>query len=419
MYTRVALAALSVALLLCPACADEAKTYNIDNVAVTYQDLEEEFIVAYAKALQIARKSAIEDWGFDMPDTVRLVVKSGSEQITLETDGKDGVYFNITKTADGHNFPESGALNMYGICHEIGHMCMYRLIKDTDWFANEACEAWARYYGCRTLQKVFDKEGAKLAPGNYDYSKEGLPRLEKALRDIPQDENDIMTQLWDAFVKKAGETEIPKIFAEWGKTVPQAPDALAAAEAALKVAKRAQPLTEWWKSIGNNLILKTRSAYKPQNATGLAGKAKELVLDDGTPLQKVGIAAGGFVTKFKSPFKKTAITQVKLYGSRYGDKKMNLRICLLDEMGMIFASFFYDYSVFSTEPDWVTLKIKPTTVPETFYVCLLSRADAKDGIYVWYDAAQSGTSFYGTMGVIPYKPSNGDWLIRPTVDTCK
>jgi len=417
MLTRTILVLLAVVLFLGSTYADEAKKYNIDNVAVTYQDLEEEYVVAYAKALQIARKSAIEDWGFDMPDTVRFEVRSGSGQVRLYTDGKDGVYFNITKASDAHNLPESAHFNMYGMCHEIGHMCMYRLIKDLDWFAENACEAWAHYFGCRTLQKVFDQEGAKLAPGNYNYSREGLPRLEESLKG--KEQYDLLVQAWKEMVDAAGEKDVPKIFTEWNKTVPKAEDMNAAAEAALKVCKKAPALAKWWKSSGNIIVANTKSEFKSQAASGLGGKAKELVLDDGKPLKRESIASGGFVTKFKSPFKKTAITQVKLYGSRYGDKKQDFKICILDEKGMTCAEFSYDYSVFSTDPNWVTLKLKPTTIPETFYVCFLFKADANDGIYVWYDAAQSGTSFYGSPGSVPDKPSNADWMIRPTVDSCR
>lgn len=159
----------------------------------------------------------------------------------------------------------------------------------------------------------------------------------------------------------------------------------------------------------------------PSSATGSYEKqeSQELRKDDGRAKGKKSFPRG-MAVKFEAPAEgKWNLTAVRIHGSRYGHptpprEKFHVTLCDLDYKPI--ADFAIPYSKFKRTQfqKWVTLKVKPTEVPEEFIICVNFNAEATKGVFVSHDA--EGIALVAK----PNKPSGtfsgGDWLIRAVVE---
>jgi len=142
MEAIVVLAAITLAGLV------SGEELAIPHVKVDYTGIEDAPAKALAETLAAAREVYVSDYGFDMPDTVRLEVTVDPQADTqLYNDGIDFVFLKLKSKDDLRKPSASGHFNLYGMCHELGHIAMYRLLKRRDWMTSDAAEGWAHYAG--------------------------------------------------------------------------------------------------------------------------------------------------------------------------------------------------------------------------------------------------------------------------------
>ncbi len=153
----------------------------------------------------------------------------------------------------------------------------------------------------------------------------------------------------------------------------------------------------------------------------LTGKPTELKNDDGKAAGKKSFPMG-IASAFEAPADEGCfITEVRIHGGRYGypqPPKEDFHITLCDPDFNPIADFPFPYSKFKrTDPEWVTLKVKPTEVPKNFVICLDFKAERTKGVYVSHDA--EGKSLVG----LPKKKAGGftggDWMVRASLDRLK
>ena len=160
------------------------QTFRMDNVVVNYSNIESNYAEALAKTAEAARAAAAEQFGFDMPQTIRFKVNCDSrETVRLFDDGADSLYLTIRTTSNLKKPSESGIFHIYGICHEVAHLSMYRIIKDHSWMTSDAAEGWAHYLGSRIVDEVYKKYKDQLWPDKYDFIADGTVRLNRQLAD--------------------------------------------------------------------------------------------------------------------------------------------------------------------------------------------------------------------------------------------
>ncbi len=155
---------------------------------------------------------------------------------------------------------------------------------------------------------------------------------------------------------------------------------------------------------------------KSSSSVPMLGELRELVLDDGNPTGKKSFPRG-HALMYESPGGDCYLTRVRIHGARYGmpkPPKEDFHVTLCDKNFMPIKDFKFPYSKFKrSDPEWVSLEIPPTKVPEKFVICLNFNAERTKGVYVSHDA--EGDS----LVALPDKPSGvfsgGHWLIRPTL----
>ncbi|MGD0384414.1 MAG: hypothetical protein ABSA77_12910, partial [Thermoguttaceae bacterium] len=279
----------------------------------------------------------------------------------------------------------------------------------------------ADYMGSRLVDVVYAKEGPDLWPDRYDYSEDGTKRLEKKLSSEKPTTVAKAAGTWKQLVAIVGDKKIAPIFRVWGETkIDPANPAESLGKALLD--KSSEQTSQWWNDAQEILILK-RSKSKVASDTveenKLTGKTHELAHDDGKEAGTQSIAGGGHAVRFQVAGDSCYVTEVRIYGSRYGmpaPPKENFHVWLCDKDFKVITDNQFPYSKFQRgNPRWVALKIKPTRVPQEFIVCVGFNPTATKGVYVHHDTEGSGNSMVGLPGEKPEDFEKGDWMIRVNV----
>lgn len=155
---------------------------------------------------------------------------------------------------------------------------------------------------------------------------------------------------------------------------------------------------------------------------GSAAEAREVSHDDGKMADKRSIAGGGHGVTFEAPDDSWQVTAVRLHGSRYGypqPPREDFHVYVCDADAKVLADHRIPYATFRRgEPDWVTMKIPPTNVPQKFIICVGFDPTQTKGVFVSYDAQGTGNSLVGLPEQVrPF--ADGDWLIRATLEPAK
>lgn len=159
----------------------------------------------------------------------------------------------------------------------------------------------------------------------------------------------------------------------------------------------------------------------PEVASTTPKQARELSHDNGNMAGKRSIAGGGHAVKFHVDGDSNYVTSVSLHGSRYGmpqPPREDFRVWLCDSEFKPIATFKFRYGAFVRgNPSWKSFKIKPTKVPQDFYVCFAFNPQQTKGVYVSHDGQKSETSVVGVPGQYgPEAFAEGNWLIRCKVE---
>lgn len=425
---RVAAVALAIVLAGVQALCQEARqarTYRLDSAVVRYTGIGEDYAKAIGLTAETARDVAARDFGFDMPKSIVVEVGLG-ERTRLFTDGQGSLHLTLKSEGDLRKPRDSGIFNIYGICHEIGHIAMYRPIKQRMWMTSPAAEGWAHYLGSRLVDVVYDKHGPGLWPDEYLYRDDGTARLKRQLARQRPGETVRAAGLWGELASIVGDKGVAPVFKAWGKAQVDPADPGDALRAALLSTKEDGRLSDWWnKAEGLFVMRRPKSEFAAATASPeqLSGKPTELANDDGASAGYQSIAGSGHAVAFEVPGDTWYLTAVRIYGSRYGTTRPpreDFHVWLCDEEFKQIADFPFPYSSFRKgSPKAVRLQVTPINVPARFVICVGFNPASTKGVYVHYDKQGSGKSFLGLPGRRGSTFDKGDWMIRAEVDEMK
>jgi hypothetical protein len=360
-----------------------------------------------------------------MPAVVGVTVsKDPSAQTSLWTDGESQIFLTLVSAGDLAPPQQSGCFQIYGICHELGHLAIYRRIKMLGLPAGVG-EGWAHYAGSVVTDEVFKQRGKSLWPIPYDYSADGLPRL-KAQAAEPEAFKDPTVKAAAAFYAAHQRCGAAKVFAAmneatagrpYGRDVmPRFLDALVkdtgdATCRTLFPEELTAPKVRW------------RVADREINDKAVEGLIADedqagvlLRYDDGKSDGQVSTAGAGHAVVFKRPPGAWALDAVEIYGSRYGADKPpddNFSIFICDQDFNVITEIEEPYSRLERDdPKWYRFDFEPVKVPEGFYVCVYFNPTMYKGFYMNYDKR---TSKVHSRAALPWSfvsDAQFDWMIR-------
>jgi hypothetical protein len=399
-----------------------AEEFRSDHVAVSYTAISEDYARAISRTVEAARAVAIEKFGFDMPGTIVVNVNvNPNGSVELFNDGQDRFSLTVRSEKDLRKPAATGTFHLYGLCHEVGHLAMYRPIRDHSWMTSAAAEGWAHYLGSRIVDEVYAGEGPDLWPDRYDYLADGMKRLEKQLAAANPGSSAKGAGLWKELVEIVGDQGIAPIFAAWGKAEVDSAEPGKTIGQLLANVATAPRAKDWWSRAEETLIFKRpRSELATQTVTldKLAGPPKELAHDDGRKKDHKSIAGGGHAVRFEAPGDAWYLTSVRIHGMRYGQPappREDFHVWLCDENLKQIADFAFPYKMFARgKEQWVMLRVKPTAVPPRFIICAGFNPTGTKGVFLSYAGPGTGNSLIGLPGGRS-SSFEQDWMIRATV----
>jgi hypothetical protein len=363
--------------------------------------------------------------GFDMPERVNLSITCGMGNSTLFTDGIDQMFLSIPSLDALAPPSKSGTYNVYGVCHELGHIAMYRTLKSRDWLTIDAAEGWAHYIGSVVVDRVFAAKGETLWPEPYDYRDDGTARLQRDIDSKSPSGTAVAAGGWQQLGRIIGLSSFPRLFAAWqsAEIDPVRPSKPLLDVAVSLNPKNERALDDWWMKAEPALIEKVEVSQFPLDQIPLAQLAdRTLKLPTGasTETSHASLGGGAEGRRFKRPDDGDwYIKAVSIYGSRYGGDSSDTTfdIAISDADGKLIYIWKGKYSAFDSGNDrWTRFEIPPVRVPPSFYTGLNFRATGSNGVLVGWDANSKGDSVDSLPGKPLHVYQNGDWMISVELD---
>lgn len=414
-------------LLASIACAE---TVSAPHVKVDYEGIDAPHAAAIANTLSAAWSVYKDEYGFDVPDQVacKVICKAGQTS-RLWTDGNDTITLTMPSQQKLQPPAQSGTFNLYGMCHELGHIAMYRTLKERDWMSGAAAEGFAHYAGAVVVDRVYEAKGEKLWATPYDYRQDGTARLKRQLAGPAPADTVRGAGQWLQLEQIIGRKGFPELFAAWqAANIDAAKPQEALLAALLKVQEvKKEALTAWWKTASPILVeVRPNSGFKREEiaVSRLSGMPVKLELDDNAADGKRSSAGGGHARQFSAPAGGAwYVRAIAVHASRYGPAKApatQFDIALCDAKMQPIAVWKKPYALFERGAEaWVRIELPPTRVPEEFFICLNFRPTATSGVYVSSDSSSKGHSFNTTPGQMGSPLKDGDWMIRVELDCPK
>ncbi len=413
------------ALLTFPLLAHAEQLHRADHAVVRYTGIEPDQAKAVAGVVETSRQLAVDRYSFGMPETITVTIDvAPRNKVRLFTDGNDRLNLSL-RSADQLRPPEeSGIFNLYGMCHELGHIAMYRAIPQHGWLNTAGAEGWAHYLGSELTDGVFDTLGESGWCYPYDYKQDGTARLNQQLAAEKPSDTARAAGLWRDLVSLIGEDNIAPLFKAWGEAEVDPTDPSPALRRVVIDLHDDPAVADWWNRFEPLMIrVQPRSDFTARTAkpTELLRQPTELAHDDGQPKAKRSIAGGGHAVAYEAPGPGWYLTQVRIYGSRYGQPRPpaeDFSVWLCDAEGQVAREFKFPYKTFTRgNPKWVALRVEPTEVPTDFIVCVGFNPTGTKGVFVHHDdAADGGGSYSGLPGNLGEPMARGNWLIRAVID---
>lgn len=408
------------------------------DVRVEYEGIDAQQAQSIADTLSAARKVYVEHFGFAMPERIHCIVECGDgKSARLFTDGEDRVFLSLPSPDKLLRPGKSGTFNLYGLCHEVGHIAMYRILKDRGWMTTAGAEGWAHYAGSVVVDEVYKARGEKLwAHDPYDYRADGTARLDRQLKERSPSEIARGAGKWAALGQLVGPRGFRNVFEAWQAADIHPTDDKAAVLGITKALADAQPgkagaLSSWWANATTVLYDKpAASLFKKSSMdrTKLQGRPMKLELDDGSADGKKSIAGGGHARRFLAPGGGDwYLAAVSVHGARYGSPRPpagSFNVALCDANLLPVATWKQPYKLFARgEAKWVRIEVPPTRVPpgeEGFYVVLDFGPSATQGLFVSFDDSTKGqeqnSSLVAKPGDDGQPLAQGDWMVRIELD---
>ena len=187
----------------------QKKEMKTSHVMVNYPESVEDYCIALTEAIEFNILIA-DSLGFDLPDKFKFKIKQDVQNVFF-TDGKSKIYLRYNNLDEF--IPGKGPYILYGISHEIGHICLLHIFSDNtnSWYTHEINEAWAHFYGCMLTSKLYESKSDSLWPIPYNYGDEGMPRFLEQIKD-KEDNLMIHCRAWFELSEIIGFEKFPDFF---------------------------------------------------------------------------------------------------------------------------------------------------------------------------------------------------------------
>ena len=193
-----------------------AQTEKIKNghFEIKYDTEIEPFALASARILNFTWDK-LDELGFKPPKKIKFnLVKSDRDMLYVDKDNPI-----ITLEYTSLDWSKTGKNFVYGLCHEMGHVCMFNLTPNkNNWMTRDYREGWAHCFGESMVVLLYEKFGVDVWHTPYNYLAQ-MTKSFAAIRTqaIEKGEGDnpgffISAFFWEKLVNEKGMDKIPIFF---------------------------------------------------------------------------------------------------------------------------------------------------------------------------------------------------------------
>lgn len=161
----------------------EKKTITTNDFIIQYEKSTENYAKASLKILEVVKKNAIK-MGFTFSKKIELHIVKANKNTLYVRGGNPNLITWEYKIMNDFQTPQKGGYdNIYGLCHEMGHVCMGNITPHYYWMTENYNEGWGNYFGSLMIENVYRQLGLKAWPNQYDYHKlSGIKGFVKSLQ---------------------------------------------------------------------------------------------------------------------------------------------------------------------------------------------------------------------------------------------
>ncbi len=156
-----------------------------EHFAAKYTIEAEKYAIASLKVLEAAWTLAANN-GYYIPERIKFSIKkSDRNALYFNRKSLKGIIWEYESLSEMLPPDKSRKNIIYGLCHEIGHLCMYNTTHNRNsWMSYDYREAWADYFGNVIVDSLFEEFGMDIWPEPHEYKKYAgmeyfLSRIEK------------------------------------------------------------------------------------------------------------------------------------------------------------------------------------------------------------------------------------------------
>lgn len=148
----------------------QIKSLKIEDFNVLYEECAEEYVKASLKVLQLVKSNAIS-MGFVFPKKIDfIIIKSDKNRLFFDKENPNKITWQFVSLNDFLSPAKSGFNNIYGLCHEMGHICMFNITPHkNNWMTSDYREGWADYFGNLMVDSVYETLGFNFWPDSHNY----------------------------------------------------------------------------------------------------------------------------------------------------------------------------------------------------------------------------------------------------------
>ncbi len=432
--------AFAMALVCAAAAAAQAQNetarHQGRHSAVDYPSSLAPYARSFVKITDAAWEAYRDAYGLALAEPIRIHLSlqpdKGRGHAQLWTDGSQDMNLVIGSEAMLKAPATSGLHNVYGMCHEMGHMAIYRRMRTVSGMPDGIGEGWAHYFGCEITSHIYGVLGPEVYPEAHNYGESsGMPRLlaqfeqcEKAgkwepdtraakiLYDVERTygRETLSEALNKALDTRPSGAELVKAFSDALVAVTKDPQAVKLVPPEFLVTKIRMETA--------NADIARKPLYRGLKAAWQQGLLR-LSYGDGTKEGERSISGSGHAVTFCRPEGKWALAGVEFFGCRYGSDAPpadEFSVFLCDEKFRTLREVRAPYSRFATAGKWKWERVgfDPIEAPAYFYVVLCFEPTASKGVFMAEDTHVSRTHSrmaYPSTYVMDVR-GKSDWMIR-------
>ncbi len=429
------LSILSFLAVSCCCCLSElppadAIVYEKPGVIVRTTRIDRAYGEAFAAILSEARREYENTFGFSLPETIVFEAKrEPRKNVSLWTDGSSHIFLTVSSEHQLAPSPKSGIFNIYGICHELGHIVMYRGMKNQVGLPDGVGEGWAHYSGSVVVDAVTERLGQKIWPKPYDVkSAEGLLRLQNQVERADWANLDATRRAAKVFYeieKKHGRSILGAAIRRALSQQPSGKELMPLFVRSLREITDDVTAGDWIPK--EVLIPETKwnvkerqidDSYFDDLKVKFDQTGAMIHYDDGTAERKCSFAGTGYAILFRKPPGVWLLDRIDVFGARYGTlepPREDFAIYICDEQFELLHELSHPYSIFKRgQNQWFQIPIDPVKIPQRFYICLNFNPTSTKGVYVAYDrnVARSHSRLALPYTHVKDVEKKYDWMIR-------